>query len=475
MSITWTYRTPGPTIDRFMLSNAFVRGIRGAIGSGKSTACCMELWRRAREQAPNKAGVRQTRWAVIRNTIPELKSTTIKTWHQWFPQHVGTWRELGPTMHRISANVPEDGTSFDMEVIFLGLDRPDDVSKLLSLELTGAWINEAREVPRAVLEGLTGRVGRFPPVRDGGCTWSGVIMDTNPPDSDHWWYRLAEETRPEGYEFFAQPAGDGPDAENLENLPPNYYRRAAAGKKDDWIKVYIRGEYGFAGDGKPVFPEYVDGFHCRIADLVPDVPLQVGMDFGLTPAAVIGQLRPDGRWVVRDELVTENMGAARFAEELGRKLRGEYGAWKVERMTGDPAGDQRAQTDEQTVFQVLASNGIKASPAPSNDFLLRREAVAGALTRTAGGEPGFVVHPDCRQLRKALAGAYCYRRVQVAGDERYKDVPDKGPYSHVADALQYLLLGGGEGARTLNPKPAVRRRPDPWDVDDRPRGSAMGA
>ena len=472
----WTYRTPGPTIDRFMLSGAFVRGIRGAIGSGKSTACCMEIYRRAREQAPDRQGTRATRWAVIRNTIPELKSTTIKTWHQWFPQNVGTWRELGPTMHRITASIPEDGTHFDMEVLFLGLDRPDDVSKLLSLELTGAWINEAREVPRAVLEGLTGRVGRFPPVRDGGATWSGVIMDTNPPDSDHWWYRLAEETRPEGYEFFAQPPGDGPNAENLENLPANYYRRAAAGKSDDWIRVYIKGEYGFAGDGKPVFPEYVDGVHCRADELVPGVPLQVGLDFGLTPAAVIGQNRPDGRWLLRDELVTDNMGAARFAQELGRKLRGEYAAWNVSRITGDPAGEQRAQTDETTVFQILAANGIKAGPAPTNDFLLRREAVAGALTRMVDGKPGLVVHPDCRQLRKALAGGYCYRRMQVSGDERFKDVPDKGPYSHVADAGQYLLLGGGEGSRTLRPPAASRPKRDAWARDDdRFGGTSMSA
>lgn len=471
----WTYHTPGPTVDRFMLSDGFVRGIRGPIGSGKSTACCMEIYRRAREQAPNKAGTRATRWAIIRNTIPELKSTTIKTWHQWFPQSVGSWRELGPTMHRITASIPDDGTHFDMEVLFLGLDRPDDVSKLLSLELTGAWINEAREVPKVVLEGLTGRVGRFPPVRDGGCTWSGVIMDTNPPDSDHWWYKLAEESTPEGYEFFAQPAGDGPNAENLLNLPANYYRRAAAGKSDDWIKVYIRGEYGFAGDGKAVFPEYVDGTHCRADELIPGIGIHVGMDFGLTPAAVIGQLRPDGRWLLRDELVTDNMGAARFAQELGRKLRGDYGAWPVTRITGDPAGEQRAQTDETTVFQILAANGIKAQPAPTNDFLLRREAVAGALSRMVDGKPGLVVHPDCRQLRKALAGGYCYRRVQVSGEERYKDVPDKGPYSHVADAGQYLLLGGGEGSRALKPAVDTRKRPDPWAREVRRGGSAMGA
>ena len=47
-----------------------------------------------------------------------------------------------------------------------------------------------------------------------------------------------------------------------------------------------------------------------------------------------------------------------------------------------------------------------------------------------------------------MAGGYQFKRVQVTGDERYRDVPDKSPYSHVAEAAQYLLVGAGE-ARTL--------------------------
>jgi len=48
-------------------------------------------------------------------------------------------------------------------------------------------------------------------------------------------------------------------------------------------------------------------------------------------------------------------------------------------------------------------------------------------------------------LRKALAGGYHYRRVQVSGDARYRDVPEKNDYSHVAEAMQYMMLGAGEG------------------------------
>jgi hypothetical protein len=72
----------------------------------------------------------------------------------------------------------------ESEILFRALDRPEHVSNLLSLELTGAWVNEAREIPWAVIKALQGRVGRFPAVRDGGCVDPGLILDANPPDDD---------------------------------------------------------------------------------------------------------------------------------------------------------------------------------------------------------------------------------------------------------------------------------------------------
>ena len=48
-------------------------------------------------------------------------------------------------------------------------------------------------------------------------------------------------------------------------------------------------------------------------------------------------------------------------------------------------------------------------------------------------------------MRKAMVGGYRYRRVRDSGTERYQDKPDKNHFSHVAEAGQYLMLGGGEG------------------------------
>lgn len=476
-----SYTPPGPILRQFLLDDSFVQGIRGPIGSGKSTACVMKILRYAKRQPPGADGVRRSRWAVIRNTFPELKTTTIKTWHAWVPKESGRWVEQGPPTHHIVA----DG--IDLEVLFIALDDLKDVRKLLSLELTGAWINEAREIPKAVVDMLTGRVGRYPSAAQGGMGWSGIVMDTNSPDDDHWWYKLAEGVdnkgnlmpRPEGYRFFAQPGGLTLGAENLTwllqtdetvRLPLDhperlargrlYYQRQIDGKSEEWIKVYIRGEYGFIQEGRPVYPEYIDSVHCRVFELARGVPVEVGLDFGLTPAAIFGQKVSMGRWRWRFEECAVHMGAKNFGEHVLKPKFAELErlGFQIGEITGDPSGSTEAQSDETTPFKILSGLGIPAKPANTNDFTLRRESVSGALGRLIDGEPGLLVHPDCATTRRGMAGRYAYKRVQIAGEDRYHDKPDKNEYSHPCEAGQYLMLGGGEGRVVLSRQPRSYQR-----------------
>lgn len=452
------YTPPGPVAEAFLYDPAFVTGIMGPIGSGKTTACIVKAILCSGRQPKDAQGRRRSRGAVIRNTFPELKTTTIKSWFEWVPQDCGKWQSEGPPTHFVTG---PDG--FDMEVMFLALDRPEDVRKLLSLELTWAYINEAKETPKAILDGLTGRVGRFPPVRDGGCNGPQIFMDTNPPDSDHWWYKLAEETRPEGFSFHRQPGGRKEGAENIENLPGGYYERAASGKDADWIKVYVDGEYGFVRDGKPVYPEYSDSVHCRPFELVKGFGLHVGLDFGLTPAATFGQRTPSGQWRTRYEIVTSDMGVTRFAGLVGQFLRERFDGWDVT-ITGDPAGESRDH-DERTAYDILKACGVHARPAKTNDWTPRRDSVAGTMSRMIDGEPGYLLHPDCRMLRKAKQGGYCLRRMAIVGQERFKDAPDKNEYSHVAEAEQYMMLGGGEGKRVVGKERKAVRLPQYAETD----------
>lgn len=455
-----------PTFVEFHASKARRRGVRGPIGSGKSTACSIEIFRRASEQAPSQDKKRKTRFAIIRNTYRQLHDTTLKTWLDWFPETAFGKFNYSMMEHRIKFG------DIESEVLFRALDRPEHVANLLSLELTGAWVNEARELPFGVIQALDDRIGRFPAVKDGGATWVGVIMDTNSPDTDHWWYRMAEEDRPEGWSFFTQPSGvdevggkflPNKSAENLKNLEKDFYKIRIQGKNKDHIRVYYCNRYGFVKDGKPVYPEYIDEVHCAKQPILVDrkAPLYVGVDFGLTPAALFAQPNVSGRWFWIDELVTEDMGAMKFGELLAAKLRREYAGMDIQ-VFGDPAGAQRAQTDETTPFMILQAKEIPIVSAPSNDPILRHDAVAKLMGRMIDGLPGFQVSPRCKMARKGLAGGYCLRRIQVIGAERYKDTPEKNRYSHVVEAGEYAMLGAGEGATVIG----MEDDDDDWDDYD---------
>jgi len=422
---------PAATIDRFQQDDfSFVKALRGPVGSGKSVGCTIECFKLMQEANTN------TRSAVIRNTFPQLRQTTLNTWLDWLRPY-GEFRYSDFTWKMKHGE-------FEHEVIFTALDRPGDIAKLLSLELTWAWVNEAREIEWPIIEMLTTRVGRYPPQRDGGPTWFGILMDTNSPDDMSAWYETFEIKRPDGWTQYVQPSGRGEDAENTENLVPGYYDRIADGKDAAWVKVYVDGEYGFIVEGRPVYPQWKDPLHAMACHKDPSLPLLIGIDFGLTPAACFVQRSVTGQYRVIEELVTTEMSAVEFADELGRILRSKYKDHEVE-IYGDPAGEQRSQVDKRTPFQILKAASINARPAPTNDPRLRVEAVVRNLTRlTMAGDPGIVVDPRCRYLRRGMAGGYKFRRMQIVGEERYAELPEKNIYSHVCEALQYALCGAGE-------------------------------
>jgi hypothetical protein len=385
-----------------------------------------------------------------------------------------------------------DGTRVQGEIIFIALDREEDIRKLRGLQLTGVYFNELRFIPLAIVrEGLS-RCDRYP--QPGWSPWVGGIADTNAWDEDHpleemmsyfsgmnaeiedenLRYAFEQMSKLGAWEFFNQPGAvmraaegekgayrslDGswwkinPNAENLHVLSPTYYARQIAGAKTDWIRVNLGNETGLAIDGKPVHPEYSDAMHRSDKLLLP-IPgrvIRVGLDFGLTPAAVFWQQHPTGRWHGIDELVCFDMGAERFADALKRKVaairamipRGDSLEFVFR---GDPSGDSRASTDERKYFDVLRNNGIPALPATTNDTAIRRDAFTRPLTRLVDGGPGLLLSPLCKMLRKALKGAWCYRRVKVAGSDRFKDEAEKNDFSHVGEAAEYGLMDAGEHA-----------------------------
>jgi hypothetical protein len=291
--------------------------------------------------------------------------------------------------------------------------------------------------------------------------------------------------KPDNWSFYTQPPAllenkgkdglitgyeDNKKSENKKNLTDKYYENIIRGKTKGWIDVYVLNKLGSIEEGKPVYHSFKDELHItkEKIELIPGQPIWIGVDFGLTPAAVFGQRTTTGKWNILNELVCFDMGVIRFSELLRGEIAKSYKGYEV-MIYGDPAGDFRSQTDERTPFQIMRNHGLKAIPAPSNDVALRIEAVDSTLSRLVDGSPGFIMSTECINLKKGFNGGYHYRRLQVSGD-RYDEKPLKNRYSHVHDALQYLMMGAGEGRTMMSGKiqtqPTVAKKQ--WDVFQKP-------
>lgn len=243
--------------------------------------------------------------------------------------------------------------------------------------------------------------------------------------------------------------GPNKKAENRQNMLDTYYPNLIRGKTKSWIDVYVMNRLGTIQEGKPVYPMFNSETHIATEEIpVADgIPLYIGIDFGLTPAAVFGQ-KVRGRWLIQSEIVAIDMGIVRFAEMLRQEIAVRFGNLEVN-IFGDPAGDFRAQTDESTPFQILRGAGLRAVPTHSNSVDLRLEAVSSNLNKMVDGKPAFLIDRRCSTLIKGFEGGYGYKRLQVSG-ERFDDKPEKNMYSHIHDALQYLMLGAGEGRQLIS-------------------------
>jgi hypothetical protein len=161
------------------------------------------------------------------------------------------------------------------------------------------------------------------------------------------------------------------------------------------------------------------------------------MDFGLTPACTISQVDPQGRFLTYAELVSEGMGTLRFVREKLKPLLANKFPGMPVLVIGDPAGQQRAQTDERSVFDILKQEGFRVIPARSNSVVARLSAVDALLTRIVDGKTTLLIDPECKNLINALRGGYRYK---IRNNGETDDKPEKNSYSHIADAFQYACL-----------------------------------
>jgi|688.fasta_scaffold01422_19 hypothetical protein len=472
----------GPIAEAFVNDWRKITGIMGPVGSAKTTSCIRKIITAALKQNPGPDGVRRVRGAAIRNTYPQLERNVLKSWFGWFPKDIGKWNGKN-LVHELNLNWlnPQTGETIRIyiEMHFIALNERSAEEVLRGLELTLIWINEADTVdPSVYYFGMT-RIGRYPDAKLGGCAWSGIIMDFNAPDIDNWVYdlfvdnnlgldaELEAELRAQlgplfGVGFYRQPGGRSvdPPPENLANLPPGYYLQQvmALSKKPNMLRRMVDNEFGTTVDGQPVYPEYNPGLHYAGQRLAPlsDYPIYVGIDGGRTPAAVFfqvpGYLRLLSEVVIYDPKKTssgeniylDRLGPAHFGELMREHVLDHFGDREVKCVFYDPSIDFGQEEDSYEWLRVLKAEfpcKYKAGGDAANRVEPRLEAMRHWFNSSPGGQPGVLVGSDCPVLRRALSGGYILVQRKTSTGLSLSAKPDKGPFSHVANAIEHGVLG----------------------------------
>lgn len=449
--------TPPQVVADFMCSDASFRLIAGPVGSGKTTGVIFELFRRAAEQIPAPDGLRYTRFAIVRQTLQQMKATILKDVLQWLPG-IATWKVSDSTIFITCGDIRS-------EWLLIPLENLDDQRRLLSSQLTGAWISECIEIDADLVPPIDGRCGRYPNAAMGGCTWHGIVADTNMPEEGSRWHELMEISTPADWMVFKQPGGLSPEAENLEwlnqtpetlQLPERhplrlaqgrvYYEKLARNPSPAWVKRYVHAEYGTDPSGSAVFGSTFNRAMHVVPHLdpVPGMVLIVGQDFGRDPCSILVQPNHRGQLLVLEEVMADDIG---LQLHLNMNLRPRLAQPRYMGLTiavvGDPAGTSKDSLYEINSFDMLRSAGFSAFPAPTNDLEPRIQAVEGWLSAMTFHGPGLLIDGSrCPMLVKALNGSYKFGKDKT-GEAKPK--PIKGNFSHIADALQYAALGAQTG------------------------------
>ena len=455
---------------KFHESDAFVKLVVGPYGSGKTCMIMNDALYYCLNQAPAQDGVRYTRIGVVRGTYPELVSTTRGSIIEVFPRNFGDIRAGGlPILGTYEFPVgdgpydymlqgqpwqPGFGTMCHVEFVLQALQSPADAEKVKSANWSFAIINEATSVDYEVVVAVMGRVGRYPTEDLGGCSYAGLLIDTNQPPQGHYLLNMMEHPE-KNWAIFHQPpaafkhvdAGNNvtytvnENAENLRNL-------GAAAKPDDYDTWTPEQQEKFLHDkGVAYYQNQINGFlkegrdiHVAREDLrpTPYKEVVVGYDTsGIHPACVFMQ-EQNGKWCILDELYGEDLGMQAFIENAFIPLvKQKYSTNKII-ISCDPANAKDSYTglSPSTHLEEL---GFTVVMPKTNDPKTRLRAVDSMLNKIEGG---LLISPHCHLIIAAMQGGYRYKKLRVTGtiEEAYDPHPEKNTYSHVADATQYAAL-----------------------------------
>lgn len=489
------YQPPGPVAIKYIESKGPIDLIMGPWGSGKTVATVFKIARHAGNDFPIcKDGVVHVRTAAIRDTYREMAKTALSSWHEFFPKrgpftakdkdaysggqdrpvkHVLEWDTLRH-WYAGKGQWEKKLTKVRLEMEFGAIGEQNLDSFFKGYEISMGWMNECDLLNEEVPGRFYGRTGRYPPAGE-VMEWEGerlgwitdpdsgqqsidvprIIMgDYNPPDESNWTYQRHIEEREKwpGYNFFQQPSGLSPQAENRIGKARHKYEeeeKQFGGPTNPEARRNVHGEYAAKREGTIIYERFSMQKHRSDTPLepIPELPFYLGFDAGGTPACAIGQFMPNGQFRGLREIVSSPetiTGPSRFSENVMEVLLRDFRGMRCGGAWGDPSawyGADKLRGELAFMQIVEQALQIQILPTATNDLKSRIEAVDWYF----GGDidantPRSLWCPTLKYTIRGFVSQYHLTKASSAGKTDANEI-DKNQYSHIQDAWQYLLYG----------------------------------
>ncbi len=300
------------------------------------------------------------------------------------------------------------------EIWFSGMDNGDRVEKILGMEFSTIYFNEASELDYAPIQTVISRLA------EKNSLVNKTFYDFNPPSRSHFSYALFIQKlnpiddepleNPEDYNHLLMNPQD-----NIENIDEEYIKLLERMPKADRER-FLKGLFGDDAAGATYYAFDRDR-HVKenVKPLMGTV--FVGMDFNVNPFCAI-LFSYNGKFHVFDEVYLENSDTFKMCDELIR--RGYRGATVIPDSTG-----KNRKTSGKSDHAILREYGFTI-PSVRNPFVKDRVNNVNRLLTA----DNIIIDKKCKKLINDL--------VKVVWDKNGKlDQKTNTMLTHVSDCLGY--------------------------------------
>ena len=388
-----------------LLAASYMCALYGGSRSGKTFIIIYALIVRASKT--------QSRHVVIRKTFNAVKRAIVfdtlpKVMNLCFPKLT---YELNKTDWFIT--LPNGS-----EIWFAGLDDKKRAEKILGMEFSTIYFNEASELDYSSIQIAISRLAQK------NSLTKRVWFDFNPPTKSHWSYWLFIKKldplenepleEPEMYSHLLMNPTD-----NMANLDENYLKILERMPKEDRDR-FMKGLFAESSDGQAY---YAFDREIHVADTVKTPgTMFIGMDFNVSPMTATIVQYVNNTFYFHDEFFLGEKGSSDTYKMAHALKKAGYTGCKV---IPDSTGANR-KTSGKSDHLILNENGFTVMPT-RNPFVTDRVNNVNRIL----SDNRVVINPKCKKLINDLE--------KVSWKSGNLDQKTDTMLTHISDGMGYVL------------------------------------